>query len=174
MPTSKIRNGMIILLFCYSKTVINYLIQAKLQGKNFTVIAMETRPNFTGRMTVKALLKLKIPTTLVTDMVGLLLIPTTNFILIGADIIAKNGDIINKVGTSVLCQLANLYHIPVYCCADSSKYVQENYPTHQTIKTRPLREVFTKTLKGLTVLNPAYDVTERKKITGVLDGNKEE
>lgn len=174
MPTSKIRNGMTILLFCYSKTVITYISKAKKEGKNFTVIVMETRPNFTGRMTAKALLKLKITTTLVTDMVGLLLLPTANLILIGADIIAKNGDIINKVGTSVLCQLAHLYHVPVYCCADASKHSQENYTAHQTIKTRPLREVFTKTPKGLTVLNPAYDVTERKKITGVLDGNKEE
>lgn len=164
---------MTILLFCYSKTVIMYIAKAKKEGKNFTVIVMETRPNFTGRMTVKALLKLKIPTTLVTDMVGLLLIPTTNLILIGADTIAKNGDIINKVGTSVLCQLANLYHVPVYCCADASKYSQENYRSHQTIKTRPLREVFTKTPKGLTILNPAYDATERKNITAILDDNKE-
>lgn len=159
---------MTILLFCYSKTVINYLIQAKLQGKNFTVIVMETRPNFTGRMTAKALLKLKIPTTLVTDMVGLILLPTTNLILIGADMIAKNGDIINKVGTSVLCQLANFYHVPVYCCADSSKYSQENYPAHQTIKTRPLQEIFTRIPKGLTILNPAYDVTEKKNITRMV------
>ncbi|MCQ5336920.1 MAG: S-methyl-5-thioribose-1-phosphate isomerase, partial [Candidatus Methanomethylicia archaeon] len=83
----RIRNGDIIMTHCNSSVVISILKEAKRQGKEFEVIATETRPRFQGRLTAKALAEAGIPVTLIIDSAARYFMPKVDKVIVGADAI---------------------------------------------------------------------------------------
>ena len=145
--------------------------------KNIRVIANETRPYLQGaRLTAYELLQEGIPCTLITDsMAGHLMSQgEVDVVVVGADRIAANGDVANKIGTYALAVLAQRHGIPFYVAAPLSTF-DPKIPdgSHIPIEERPAAEVtgYGDTRwapQGVAVRNPAFDVTPAELITGII------
>lgn len=102
----RIPNNSKILTHCHSATVEQTLKKAFDLGKKFEVVATETRPLFQGHITARNLAKYGIRVTLIVDSAMRHFMKECNLCLIGADVIAANGAVINKIGSSVLATVA--------------------------------------------------------------------
>jgi methylthioribose-1-phosphate isomerase len=148
------------------------------QGKKIRVIADETRPVLQGaRLTAWELMQDHIPVTLITDnMAGSIMRQgLIHLCVVGADRIAANGDVANKIGTYSVAVLAKAHHIPFYVAAPYST-IDLATPSgdHITIEQRRSEEItsiFNGPMiapKGVMVLNPAFDVTPAELITAII------
>jgi len=147
------------------------------KGKKVTVIACETRPYLQGaRLTAWECMQEGIPCTLITDsMAGhLMSCGEVDVVVVGADRIAANGDVANKIGTYTLAVLAKRHGVPFYVAAPLSTFDLKIADGSQIpIEERPGDEVtgYRKTRwapKGVQVRNPAFDVTPAELITGII------
>ena len=147
------------------------------KGKNISVIANETRPYLQGaRLTAWELVQEGIPCTLITDsMAGHLMARgEVDVVIVGADRIAANGDVANKIGTYPLAVLAKRHGIPFYVAAPLSTF-DPTIPdgSHIPIEERPAAEVtgYRGTRwapEGVLVRNPAFDVTPAELVTAII------
>lgn len=150
-------------------------------GKHVHVFANETRPVLQGaRLTAWELMEDGIPVTLITDsMAGAVMRQgKIDLCVVGADRIAANGDVANKIGTYTVAVLAKAHDIPFYVAAPSST-IDLSTPSGAAIpiEERPGHEVTTLNQsdegrsiapKGVAVLNPAFDVTPAEYVTGII------
>ena len=156
-------------------TALGVIRSAK--SKNVSVIACETRPYLQGaRLTAYECVQEGIPCTLVTDsMAGHLMSRgEVDVVVVGADRIAANGDVANKIGTYAIAVLARRHGIPFYVAAPLSTF-DAKIPdgSHIPIEERPAAEVtgYRETRwapQGVAVRNPAFDVTPAELITGII------
>ena len=147
------------------------------KSKNISVIANETRPYLQGaRLTAWELVQEGIPCTLITDsMAGHLMSKgDVDVVIVGADRIAANGDVANKIGTYPLAVLAKRHGIPFYVAAPCSTF-DRKIPNGSRIpiEERPAAEVTGYrgsrwAPEGVSVRNPAFDVTPAELITGII------
>ena len=158
-------------------TALGVIRAAQESGKDISVVANETRPYLQGaRLTAWEMVQEGIPCTLITDnMAGHILSHgEVDVIVVGADRIAANGDVANKIGTYSLAVLAKRHGIPFYVAAPVST-IDPGIPdgTHIPIEERPAGEVtgYRDTRwapEGVKVRNPAFDVTPAELITGII------
>jgi methylthioribose-1-phosphate isomerase len=147
------------------------------KSKRVSVIACETRPYLQGaRLTAWECMQERIPCTLITDnMAGHLMSRgEVDVVIVGADRIAANGDVANKIGTYALAVMAKRHGIPFYVAAPLSTFDMSVENGEQIpIEERPGDEVlgYRKARwapKGVKVRNPAFDVTPAELITGII------
>jgi len=147
------------------------------KSKGISVIANETRPYLQGaRLTAWELVQEGIPCTLITDsMAGHLMSKgEVDVVVVGADRIAANGDVVNKIGTYALAVLAKRHNIPFYVAAPISTFdLKIPDGSHIVIEERPAEEVtgYRGTRwapEGVGVRNPAFDVTPAELVTGII------
>src|SRR5687767_1866600 len=146
-------------------------------GRNVRVLADETRPFLQGaRLTAWELIKDGIDTTVITDnMAGAMMrAGDVDLVVVGADRIAANGDIANKIGTYSVAVLAKEHNIPFYVAAPLST-VDLNTPdgSRIPIEERNEREVThvgtnRVTPVGALIRNPAFDVTPSMYVTAII------
>ncbi len=158
-------------------TALGVVRYAHNQGKNIHVYADETRPLLQGsRLTAWELVKEDIPATLITDsMAGYAMkLGMIDMLVFGADRIALNGDVANKIGSYSISVLAKEHGIPVYVAAplstiDINIENGDQIPIEQRDKDE-VRELFgTQTApKEIDTFNPAFDVTPSQYITGII------
>jgi methylthioribose-1-phosphate isomerase len=156
-------------------TALGVIRSAK--SKKVSVIACETRPYLQGaRLTAYECVQEGIPCTLITDsMAGHLMSRgEVDVVVVGADRIAANGDVANKIGTYAIAVLARRHGIPFYVAAPLSTF-DPKIPdgSHIPIEERPAAEVtgYRETRwapEGVAVRNPAFDVTPAELITGII------
>src|SRR5436190_2254429 len=146
-------------------------------GKHVTVFADETRPFLQGaRLTAWELVRDGIQTTVITDnMAGSLMNQgKVNFVVVGADRIAANGDTANKIGTYTVAVLAREHGIPFYVAAPLSTIdLKTPDGEHIPIEERNPKEVThvggsRLAPEGAQVWNPAFDVTPHHLIAGII------
>jgi methylthioribose-1-phosphate isomerase len=147
------------------------------KNKNISVIACETRPYLQGaRLTAWECVQEGIPCTLITDNMAGHLMSTgeVDVIVVGADRIAANGDVANKIGTYPLAVLAKRHGIPFYVVAPRSTFdLKISSGKEIPIEERPAEEVtgyrgMRWAPRGISVRNPAFDVTPAELITGIV------
>jgi methylthioribose-1-phosphate isomerase len=158
-------------------TALGVIRAAAEQGKKVAVLADETRPFLQGaRLTAWELVKDGIDTTVITDsMAGAMMrLGQVDLVVVGADRIAANGDVANKIGTYGVAVLAREHGIPFYIAAPLST-VDLNTPdgSRIPIEERNDREVThigssRLTPDGARVRNPAFDVTPAKYVTAII------
>jgi methylthioribose-1-phosphate isomerase len=156
-------------------TALGVIRSAK--DKNVSVIACETRPYLQGaRLTAWECVQEGIPCTLITDSTAGYLMSRgeVDVVLVGADRIAANGDVANKIGTYGLAVLARRHRIPFYVAAPLSTFdLAIPDGSHIPIEERPAAEVtgYRGTRwapQGVSVRNPAFDVTPAELVTGIV------
>jgi len=158
-------------------TALGVIRSAHQAGKNISVYACETRPLLQGaRLTAWELMQDEIPVTLIADnMAGYLLQQgKINLIIVGADRIAVNGDVANKIGTYSLAVLAYHHHIPFYIAAPISTFdFKIKNGRDIPIEERKPEEICffgncAIAPPGVPVYNPAFDVTPSMYVTGYI------
>jgi methylthioribose-1-phosphate isomerase len=158
-------------------TALGVIRAAVEQGKKIHVYADETRPFLQGsRLTAWELMKDGIPTTVISDnMAGAMMKQgKIGAIVVGADRIAANGDVANKIGTYTVAVLAKENGIPFYVAAPIAT-VDLACPDgdHIPIEQRNAREIShiagkQMTPDGVSIENPAFDVTPAKYVTAII------
>lgn len=158
-------------------TALGVLYAAQEKGKKFTVFADETRPFLQGsRLTAWELSKNGIPVTLITDnMAGWMMKKgEITKVIVGADRIAANGDVANKIGTYSIAVLAKAHDIPFYVAAPCST-IDLKTPTGDQIpiEDRSPQEVthfrgIRVAPENINVKNPAFDVTPHALVTAII------
>jgi len=158
-------------------TALGVIRAAVEQGKKLHVYADETRPFLQGsRLTAWELMKDGIPTTVISDnMAGVMMKQgKIGAIVVGADRIAANGDVANKIGTYTVAILAKEHGIPFYvaaptstvdlACPDGSKIPieQRNWKEVTHIAGKQMVP------DGVSVENPAFDVTPAKYVAAIV------
>lgn len=159
-----IKTGMKIFTHCYSKTVIQILLEAKKEKKSFTVYTTETRPKFLGRKTTKALTEKKIPVVHMVDNAGSIALPECDLFLFGAESITEKKEILNKIGTNILLESAKKYKIPAYCATSSEKLNKKPNPQNP-------KDVWKNPPKLTTIFNPGFEILNQKLISGFITEN---
>lgn len=148
------------------------------RGYNFHVFADETRPLLQGaRLTAYELQSSGVNVTLICDNMSAAVMRNgwINAVFVGCDRVAANGDVANKIGTSVVAAVAKRYNVPFYVCAPTST-IDRNTKTGDDIhiEQRPAEEVTEMWYKervapeGVKVFNPAFDVTDHELITAIV------
>ena len=148
------------------------------EGKQLRVYADETRPVLQGaRLTAWELHQDGIPVTLITDNMAGALMKTQRIqcCVVGADRIAANGDVANKIGTYSVAVLAHAHEIPFYVAAPFSTIdlqtpngngipIEERNPSEVT-QLHGSRAIAP---AGISVWNPAFDVTPAHLVAGII------
>jgi methylthioribose-1-phosphate isomerase len=158
-------------------TALGVIRTAHEQGKRIHVLVDETRPLLQGtRLTAWELQRLGIPFTVIVDSAAgeMMRRGRADCVIVGADRIAANGDVANKVGTYSLAVLAKENSLPFYVAAPTST-VDLSIATGDDIRIeeRPPEEVTTVAGKrivpeGTVAANPAFDVTPSRYITAII------
>ncbi|HEY7350612.1 MAG TPA: S-methyl-5-thioribose-1-phosphate isomerase [Ktedonobacterales bacterium] len=158
-------------------TALAPIFVARAQGKRVHVFVDETRPVLQGaRLTTWELQQEGIPLTLITDNMAAHFMRKAgiNAVFVGADRIAANGDVANKIGTYGLAILAREHTIPFYVVAPRSTIDLSLSSGEQiTIEERPPDEVthlrgVRIAPQGVNAANPAFDVTPHRYITAII------
>jgi methylthioribose-1-phosphate isomerase len=158
-------------------TALGMVRAAAEQGKRVAVFADETRPFLQGaRLTAWELVKDGIDTTVITDnMAGAMMrLERIDLVVVGADRIAANGDVANKIGTYSVAVLAKEHGIPFYVAAPLSTIDLETADgSGIPIEERSDREVThvgaaRVTPDGARIRNPAFDVTPARYVTAIV------
>jgi len=158
-------------------TALGVVRSARDAGKRVSVIASETRPYLQGaRLTAWELMQERIPVTLITDSAAghLMSEGKVDLVIVGADRIAANGDVANKIGTYTVAVLAERHGVPFYVAAPlstidisiadgSSILIEERGAAEVTgfagVRWAP---------EGVAVANPAFDVTPAALVTALF------
>ncbi len=152
------------------------------RGYGFKIYCDETRPLLQGaRLTAYELSSAGMDVTVCCDnMVSALMREgRINAVLVGCDRVAANGDVANKIGTSVVATVAKRYGVPFYVCAPSST-IDPSVKSGKdiVIEQRPAEEVTEMWYKermapaNVKVFNPAFDVTDNELITAIITERK--
>ena len=153
--------------------VIRAAIEA---GKNIKVIATETRPYLQGaRLTAWELDRDGIPVSLITDnMVGHIMSKgMVDAVVLGADRIASNGDVANKIGTYTISVLAKSHGIPFYVAAPVSTIDFEcpggaSIPIEERDADEVTHIMGHKIAPDVSVYNPAFDITPNDYVESII------
>jgi len=158
-------------------TALGVIRAAVEAGKKISVIADETRPFLQGaRLTAWELQKDNIPVTLICDnMAGYLMSKgEIDCVIVGADRIAANGDVANKIGTYTVAVLAKEHNIPFYVAAPVSTIdLSLSDGSLIPIEERDGREMthikdIQLAPEGINIRNPAFDVTPHRLVTAII------
>jgi methylthioribose-1-phosphate isomerase len=158
-------------------TALAPIYVAKDLGRRISVFVDETRPLLQGaRLTAWELMQAGIEVTLITDsMAGRVMFEKKiDAVLVGADRIARNGDVCNKIGTYSVAVLAREHGIPFYVCAPLSSFDPSLERGDQIPIEERAAEEITETFgartapDGVRVYNPAFDITPARLVSGIV------
>jgi len=161
-------------------TALGVIRAAVESGKHINVFADETRPFLQGaRLTAWELSKDDIPVTLITDgMSGhFMQRGRINCVIVGADRIAANGDVANKIGTYMVAVAAHENNIPFYVAAplttiDLTLNSGEEIPIEERSESEVTHVRGERMAPpGIAVANPAFDVTPHRYISAIITDN---
>ncbi|MFA5108218.1 MAG: S-methyl-5-thioribose-1-phosphate isomerase [Candidatus Micrarchaeia archaeon] len=183
--SAEIKNGANVLVHCHSSTTTQILIRAYDEGKNLHVTCLETRPLYQGRLTARELTARGLDVSLAVDSAAGSLMSKMDLVLTGADAITTEGDLINKIGTFTLAQLAHMHAVRFCSAAETYKFdLLTRFAKTETIEQRDPSEVWGSGLyakeklsspgnfipipSGLHVQNSAFDRTPASFISAYI------
>jgi ribose 1,5-bisphosphate isomerase len=167
-----IEDGDNILTHCNSDTVVEILKKAWDEGKKIEVVCTESRPRYQGLLTAKALTSYGIPTTLIVDSAVRLMMKKMHVdkVIVGADTLCANGDLVNKIGTSQVALCARNLNIDFIVATESIKFSPQSLlGSIVKIEERDSSEVLEPgKIRKLKIRNPAFDITDVSYISMIV------
>jgi ribose 1,5-bisphosphate isomerase len=159
-----IADGETILTHCNSEAALACILTAARQGKDFEVFATEVRPGNQGLLTIKTLSEAGIPTHYIVDSAVRHFMNRIDRVFVGADAVAVNGAVVNKIGTSLVALAAHEARTPFIVAAETYKFAPRTTLGELVeIEEREGGEVLSPAeagkLRRVTVHNPVFDVT---------------
>ncbi len=169
----RVQDGDVIMTHCNSHAALSIITTAFEDGKNISVIATESRPRRQGLLTVRHLNGFGIPTTLIVDSAVRYYMKDVDKVIVGADAIAANGALVNKIGTSQLALAAHEARKSFMVAAETFKFSPstilgipieiEERSTDEVVDPSVLAE-----LPHVQVKNPAFDFTPSEYIDMIV------
>ena len=140
------------------------------------VIALEGRPRYEGRETARILSQRGLRVTLITDAQASIFLPRCQAVVVGADSILADGDLLNKAGTALLAWGAQGYHVPFYVLSESLKISPQQWSTNpeqyatnlELLEEKEPEEVLAQAIPGVSVRNFYFDHTPYHLISKVI------
>ncbi|MBI5466183.1 MAG: translation initiation factor eIF-2B [Candidatus Kerfeldbacteria bacterium] len=167
-----VRPGQIIFTHCHSSLAERILVEAYRAGRRFQVYHTETRPLFQGRLTDKRLRGAGIPSVMVVDSAAAYLVSnhsgdevSVSWVLLGADSLARDGSVINKIGSFGIALAAYDSRIPVYVATTLLKL---DWRGETKIELRRESEVWPRAPRGAKIVNYAFDKIPAEYIKGII------
>jgi ribose 1,5-bisphosphate isomerase len=165
-----IRRRSTVLTHCNSQAAIGAIIEAHRLGREVEAIATETRPWRQGLLTVKALAKARVPVSLIVDSAVAHFLAEVDVVMVGADAVARNGDVVNKIGTRLIAHAAKREKVPLYVCCETFK-MDFRAATGRAIEIeeREATEIVRPgKIRDVEVRNPVFDVTPAALVGGYV------
>lgn len=159
-----IADGETVLTHCNSEAALSCILTAARQGKGFQVYVTEVRPGNQGLLTLRALSDAGIPSHYIVDSAVRHFMNRIDRVFVGADAVAVNGAVVNKIGTSMVALAAHEARTPFFVAAETYKFAPRTTLGELVeIEEREGGEVLPPAeaarLSGVTVHNPVFDVT---------------
>lgn len=157
----RISDGDTILTHCNSSNALSVIKTAHKDGKDIRVFATEARPRYQGHITVQELSDNDIDVTLIVDSSARYFMKRIDKVIVGADSIAANGAVVNKIGTSQIALAAHEARVVTFVAAESYKFHPSTLVGELVeIEERSREEVVEEgKFPDVNVMNPAFDVT---------------
>jgi ribose 1,5-bisphosphate isomerase len=170
---NRLADGDTVMTHCHSTDALACIEAAVEQGKSISAVVKETRPRQQGHITAEALREMGVPVTLIVDSAARRYLDEVDHVVVGADSIAADGGVINKIGTSGLAVNARERGVPIMTAAQTIKLHPETLTGHTVeIEMRSEEEVIepgTRDAIGdITVENPAFDVTPPRYMDAIV------
>jgi len=173
---NRLQDGDTVMTHCHSTDALACVRAALDDGKHIEAIVKETRPRKQGHITAKQLREWDVPVTVVVDNAARRYLDDCDHVLVGADSIAADGSVINKIGTSMLAVAARERGTPIMVAAQTLKLHPDTLTGHTVeIEMRDEAEVLSAEDRaeiggeeGLTVENPAFDVTPPRYVDAIV------
>jgi ribose 1,5-bisphosphate isomerase len=166
----RIKDGHTLLTHCNSTAAVSTIIKAHNDGKKIQVFATESRPKRQGHITVRQLAEAGVPITLIVDSAVRHVMHRVDLVVVGADTVASNGAVINKIGTSQIALCAHEFRIPVMVCAETFKFSHETLAGELVeIEERDENEIVKpEDFPGVKIYNPVFDATPPEYIDVII------
>ncbi|WP_435155103.1 ribose 1,5-bisphosphate isomerase [Haladaptatus sp. DFWS20] len=170
---NRLRDGDTIMTHCHSTDALSCVRHALDDGKELSAIVKETRPRKQGHITARQLREWGVPVTLIVDNAARRYLDDTDHVLVGADAIAADGSVINKIGTSGLAVNARERGVPIMVAAQTLKLHPGTMTGHTVeIEMRDEEEILPDDKRAeigdVTVENPAFDVTPPRYVDAIV------
>ncbi|WP_227133566.1 ribose 1,5-bisphosphate isomerase [Halorubellus salinus] len=177
---NRLRDGDVVMTHCHSTDALSCVKAALDQGKDISAVVKETRPRKQGHITAEQLREWGVPVTLVVDNAARRYLERVDHVLVGADSIAADGSVINKIGTSGLAVNARDRGVPIMVAAQTIKLHPGTLTGHTVeIENRDESEVLEDADRDritggdpddpdLVVENPAFDVTPPRYVDAIV------
>ncbi|MFH5799988.1 ribose 1,5-bisphosphate isomerase [Haladaptatus sp. CMAA 1911] len=170
---NRLRDGDTIMTHCHSTDALSCVRRALDDGKEISAIVKETRPRKQGHITARQLRDWDVPVTLIVDNAARRYLDDADHVLVGADSIAADGSVINKVGTSGLAVNARERGVPIMVAAQTLKLHPGTMTGHTVeIEMRDPREILPdderSKVGNVRVENPAFDVTPPRYVDAIV------
>ena len=154
-----------------SGTVLDVLTAHRQQITH--MIVLEGRPRYEGREMARALGSQGFAVTLITDAQANIFIPQCQAIVVGADSVLANGDVLNKAGTALLAYAAQGHAVPFYVLCETLKISPQHWPAdfqraQVFLEEKEPEEVLEQPLPGVTVRNFYFDHTLHAVVSNVI------
>jgi len=166
-------DGDTVLTHCNSLAAISVIVEAFRRGKNIQVFVTETRPKYQGYITSEMLLKEGLRIRLIPETSVRYLMKRVDKVVVGADTVAANGAVVNKIGTSLIALAAHEKAVDFFVATETFKFspytfIGDIVPIEFRPPSEIVSEEFLKMHPRLKVLNPAFDVTPPDFISGII------
>ena len=150
-----------------SGTVVDVLVSCRDQIER--VIALEGRPRYEGRELAKELVRHGIAVTLITDAQADIFLPQCHALVVGADTVLANGDVLNKAGTALLAWAARGHRVPLYVLCETLKISPHRWTGNLAqLEEKEPDEVLPSPIEGVTVRNFYFDRTPARLVSRVI------
>jgi ribose 1,5-bisphosphate isomerase len=170
---NRLKDGDVVMTHCHSTDALACVEAAVEDGKQIEAYVKETRPRNQGLITAERLRDLGVPVTLIVDNAAHRYLDEVDHLLVGADSIAADGSVVNKIGTSGLAVSARENDVPIVVAAQTIKLHPGTMTGHTVeIEMRDESEVIDEdrraTIGDIEVLNPAFDVTPPRHVDAIV------
>jgi len=170
---NRLADGDTVMTHCHSTDALACIEAAAEQGKSISAVVKETRPRQQGHITAEQLRDAGVPVTLIVDSAARRYLDEVDHVVVGADSIAADGGVINKIGTSGLAVNARERGVPIMTAAQTIKLHPETLTGHTVeIEMRSEEEVIDPETRDeigeIAVENPAFDVTPPRYMDAIV------
>jgi ribose 1,5-bisphosphate isomerase len=168
LVAAKIRHHSVVFTHCHSSSVVDGMLLAKKQKKEFLVYNTETRPMWQGRRTATELAAAGIHVIHFVDSGAAVAMKDVHIAFFGADALTSDF-VYNKIGSGMFAELLETRQIPLFICTNSWKFddsVKKGH--HEIIEERDIVEVWKDVPKHVEVENPAFEEISFNRVAGII------
>jgi ribose 1,5-bisphosphate isomerase len=173
LGAKRLENGDVVMTHCHSTAAVSVISTAHNQGKVHKVYVKETRPKMQGLITAKALADAGLDVILIPDSSVRYFMKKVNKVVVGADTIAANGAVINKIGTSLVALAAKEARVRTYVASETYKFspqtvIGELVPIEIRSPLEIVTEEWLNRNPEVKVYNPVFDVTPPEYVDAII------